>query len=44
MFNVTITYTDGQVLKATVTRAALRGFKLAACRGASVKIVPAAWS
>ena len=39
MYAVTITYLDGQVLRATVTKAALRGFKLTACRDASVKIV-----
>ena len=39
MFNVTITYADGAVLRATVTLATLRGFKLSSCRGASVKIV-----
>ena len=39
MFQVTITYTDGSILKATVTRAALKGFKLSSCKGASVKIV-----
>lgn len=39
MYAVTIKYADGQVLRATVTKAALRGFKLSACRGAAVSIV-----
>jgi molybdopterin-binding protein len=39
MFNVTIKYPDGAVLRATVTRAALKGFKLSSCKGAAVSIV-----
>ena len=39
MYQVTIKYTDGAILRATVTRAALRGFKLSACRDAAVSIV-----
>lgn len=39
MFNVTIKYPDGAILRATVTRAALRGFKLSSCKGAAVSIV-----
>lgn len=39
MYQVTIKYLDGQILRATVTKAALRGFKLTACRDAAVTIV-----
>lgn len=39
MYNVTITWSDGSITRATVTKAALRGFKLTACRDASVSIV-----
>lgn len=39
MYAVTIQWQDGTVTRATVTAKTLRGFKLSACRGASVKIV-----
>jgi hypothetical protein len=35
---VTIKWADGAITKATVTRKTLCGFKLSACRGASVSI------
>lgn len=38
-YAVTIKWLDGQVTRATVTKATLRGFKLSACRGASVTII-----
>lgn len=38
-YAVTIKYADGQILRATVTKETLRGFKLTACRGASISIV-----
>lgn len=39
MYAVTIKYADGQILRATVSRETLRGFRLTACRGAAVTIV-----
>jgi hypothetical protein len=39
MYKITISWTDGTVTRATVTREALKGFKLHACNGAAVKIV-----
>jgi hypothetical protein len=39
MYNVTITWLDGQITRALVTKQTLRGFKLSACKGASVLIV-----
>lgn len=38
-YAVTITYPDGHVLRATVTKATLAGFRLSACKGCSVSIV-----
>lgn len=38
-YQVTIKWADGTITRATVTSATLRGFKLSACRDASVKIV-----
>ena len=37
MYLVTITWLDGQITRATVTKETLRGFKLTACRGCAVK-------
>lgn len=39
MYAVTIKWSNGSVTRATVTKATLRGFKLSACRDASVTIV-----
>lgn len=39
---VVITWADGNVTRATVTKDTLRGFRLTACRGAAVKIVKVA--
>jgi hypothetical protein len=39
MYHVTITWTDGQITRATVTAKTLRGFRLTACRGCSIRIV-----
>lgn len=39
MYAVTIKWADGSITRATVSKATLRGFKLSACRDASVKIV-----
>jgi hypothetical protein len=39
MYQITITWTDGTITRATVSRKTLRGFKLSACRGCSVRIV-----
>lgn len=39
MYAVTITWADGSVTRATVTRASLKHFSLKACRGASVRWV-----
>lgn len=36
---VTITWADGNVTRATVSAATLKGFRLTACRDASIKIV-----
>lgn len=38
-YTVTIRYPDGHILRATVTRETLRGFRLSACTGCAVKIV-----
>lgn len=38
-YAVTITYPDGQVVRATVTKETLAGFRLSACRDCSVSIV-----
>jgi len=38
-YTVTITYPDGHVLRATVTKETLKGFRLSACRDCSVSIV-----
>ena len=38
MYRVTITWLDGQVTRATVTKRTLRGFRLSSCRGCSVKV------
>lgn len=38
MYAVTIKWADGSITRATVTKATLRGFKLSACRDASVTI------
>lgn len=37
MYAVTITWADGSVTRATVTRKTLRNFSMKACKGASVK-------
>jgi hypothetical protein len=39
MYHVTIQWLDGQVTRATVNKETLRGFKLSACKGASISIV-----
>lgn len=39
MYAVTIKYADGQIIRATVSRETLRGFRLTACRGAAITIV-----
>jgi hypothetical protein len=39
MYHVRIIWADGSVTRATVNLATLRGFRLAACRGASVRII-----
>lgn len=38
MYAVTIKWQDGTITRATVNKKTLRGFKLSACRGASVSI------
>lgn len=38
-FRIRVVYQDGHILRAIVTRASLRGFRLSAVRGASVKVV-----
>lgn len=38
-YAVTIKWQNGQVTRATVTKATLRGFKLSACKDAAVTIV-----
>jgi hypothetical protein len=38
-YAVTIKYPNGHVLRATVTKETLKGFRLAACRNCSVSIV-----
>lgn len=39
MYHITIKWQNGATTRATVTREALRGFKLSACNGAAVSIV-----
>jgi len=39
MYAVTIKWADGSITRARVTKKTLRGFKLSACRDASVTIV-----
>lgn len=39
MYQVTIKWNSGQITRATVTKAGLRGFKLTACKDAAVRIV-----
>jgi hypothetical protein len=39
MYAVTITWADGSITRAVVTRESLKHFNLKACRGASVKWV-----
>jgi hypothetical protein len=38
-YAVTITWLDGNVTRATVSLATLRGFKLSACKGCAISIV-----
>jgi hypothetical protein len=38
MYQVTIKWADGNVTRALVNKQTLRGFRLTACRGASIKI------
>lgn len=38
MYHVRIIWTDGQVTRATVNAKTLRGFRLSACRGCSIRI------
>jgi hypothetical protein len=38
MYLVTITWLDGQITRATISRKGLRSFKLQACRGCGLKI------
>lgn len=38
-YAVTIKYPDGQVVRAIVSRETLKGFRLAACRDCSIRIV-----
>jgi hypothetical protein len=38
-YAVTITYPDGHVLRATVTKETLAGFRLSACKGCAVSII-----
>jgi hypothetical protein len=38
-YAVTIKYPDGQIVRATVSRETLKGFRLSACRDCSVSIV-----
>jgi hypothetical protein len=38
MYRVTITWLDGQITRALVTKKTLRGFRLSACRGCGVRI------
>jgi hypothetical protein len=39
MYAVTISWADGTITRATVTKDTLRGFRLSACRNASIKII-----
>jgi hypothetical protein len=39
MYHVTIKWLDGTTTNATVNAATIRGFRLTACKGASVSII-----